>query len=59
QGVVIRHLLRPSIIEAGEYDIVWDGTTDDGERVADGAYWSLARSARNGEFRSTRIVYVR
>lgn len=59
QGNVIRHLLRPSIIEAGEYDIVWDGTTDSGEQVANGSYWSLVRSDRSGEVRSSKIMYVR
>ncbi|MFN5867441.1 MAG: FlgD immunoglobulin-like domain containing protein [Candidatus Kapaibacterium sp.] len=59
QGNVIRHLLRPSVIEAGEYDIVWDGTTDSGEQVANGSYWSLVRSDRSGEVRSSKIMYVR
>ena len=59
RGTVIRHLLRPSVIEPGEYDIVWDGTTDSGDQVSDGTYWSVVRSEKNGGERTAKIMYLR
>ena len=56
-GRRIRTLLDGLAPAEGTMDIVWDGLTDSGERVAAGVYFAQVQA--NGHLASTRLVVVR